>query len=227
MDEARALAQAMVTLGREAGRETVALITDMNQPLGRAVGNGLEVAEAVEILSGMHGEGRLCRLSLELGAEMLVLGGVAEHREQGIAMMREAISNGEGLRRFTAMVAELGGDTAYLAQPERLYQTHYTTDAKSASGGWVAAMDVRAMGRAAQLLGAGRETSDSAIDPAVGYVMLKELGDPVVAGEPVARFYYNDEARGKEAIAVFTAAITVGDAQPVLPPLLYDVMRMS
>ena len=233
-EEARALARAMVDLGRAAGRQTVAYLTDMNQPLGRAVGNGLEVAEAVEILSGRHLDGRLCRLSLALGAEMLALGGVAADAERGEAMLRRAIMSGEGLRRFMAMVAELGGDAASLNDPPSLYRTAYERDAVAGPGGgvaggardrWGAAMDVREMGRAAQMLGAGREKKGDAIDPAVGFVMRKELGDPVAKGEPLARFYYNDEARGREAMAVFGAAVLIADEPAQAPPLVYETIR--
>jgi pyrimidine-nucleoside phosphorylase len=225
INSARALARAMVDLGREAGRQTVAYITDMNQPLGRAVGNGLEVAEAVEILSGEHLDGRLCRLSLELGAEMLVLGSKADNTTQGREMMLAAIHNGEGLRRFKAMVQELGGDPATLEDPASLYRTNLVVDVPALVSGWLTGMDVREAGRAAQLLGAGRETKDDTIDPAVGYIMLKELGDPVAAGEPVARFYINDEARGREAMRVFAACLIISQQQRSAPPLVYEVVR--
>ncbi len=224
-EDAHALAQAMVDLGHAAGRQTVAYLTDMNQPLGRAVGNGLEVAEAVEILSGLHGDGRLCCLSVELGAEMLVLGGTATSYEQGVSMMRGAISSGEGLQRFKAMVGELGGDPAALDNPSSLYRTVYVRNAVAARDGWIMAMDVQEMGRSAQLLGAGREKKDDVIDPAVGYVMQKELGDPVKAGEPLARFYYNDERRGRDAMEVFEAAVIIGNKPVQAPPLVYEVVR--
>jgi pyrimidine-nucleoside phosphorylase len=225
LDGARALAQAMVDLGREAGRQTVAYITDMNQPLGRAVGNGLEVAEAVEILNGKHRDGRLCSLSLELGAEMLVLGGIAKDHGQGLMQMRAALAGGDGLRRFKAMAKELGGDTAYLDNPDRLCRTKWVLDAPSGSSGWLTAMDVREMGRAAQLLGAGRAAKDDAIDPAVGYIMLKELGDRVSPGEPVAKFYINDERKGREAMEVFSSALQITQEPKPVPPLVYEVVR--
>lgn len=222
---AKALAEAMVALGREAGLDTVAYITDMNQPLGRAVGNGLEVAEAIEILSGQHWDGRLCRLSLTLGAEMLVLGGLAEDNGQGLALMRDALASGEGLRRFKAMVMELGGNPDFIDEPERLYRTAVVRNAAAGQAGWVTGMNVREMGRAAQLLGAGRETKDDVIDPAVGYVMLKELGDRVEAEEPVARFFINDIERGREAMEVFGAALEIGNERLPVPPPVYEVVR--
>lgn len=224
-ESARALAQAMVDLGREAGRQTVAYITDMNQPLGRAVGNGLEVAEAVEILMGRHLDGRLCRLSLELGAQMLVLGGKAKDTAHGRDLMLNAIRSGEGLRRFRLMVEEMGGNASCLDVPENLYRTRHVADVTASSGGWLTAMDVREMGRAAQMLGAGRETKSDIIDPAVGYVMLKELGDCVKQNEPVARFYINDENRGREAMEVFRAALAITPEQQPVPPLVYEVIR--
>jgi pyrimidine-nucleoside phosphorylase len=221
IEGARALAHTMVELGREAGRRTVAFLTDMNQPLGRAVGNRIEVAEAVEILSGLHGDGRLCRLSLELGAEMLVLGGVAPDRERGLAMMRAAITSGEGLRRFRAMIRELGGDVSYIDEPRKLRQARLVEDVAAEGGGWLTAMDVREAGRAAQVLGAGREKKDDAIDPAVGYVMLKELGDRVEKGEPLARFYINDREKGREAVRIFRAALSISEEPRPAPPLIY------
>lgn len=225
LKSAAALARAMVDLGREAGRETIAYITDMNQPLGHAVGNGLEVAEAIEILSGKHQGGRLCRLSLELGAEMLLLGGIAQSREEGLARMRAAVASGEGLVRLKSMIRELGGDTAYIDEPARLYETRYITDVPAGCGGWLSGMHVREMGRAAQMLGAGREKKEDMIDPAVGYVMNKELGDRVEAGEPLAKFHFNDEAKGLEAMKIFTAALRISQQPEPVPPLIYEIIK--
>jgi pyrimidine-nucleoside phosphorylase len=222
LSDARALANAMVELGREAGRETVALVTDMNQPLGRAVGNGLEVAEAVEILSGKHFGGRLYRLSLEIGAWMLVLGGKAESREQGLEMMKEAITSGEGLRKLREMVVELGGNPTYLDKPGKLYNTAYIIDITADTAGWFSGMDTREAGRAAGILGAGRETKDDRIDSAVGYVMHKELGDYVDKGDTLARFYINDAARGKEAMQVFLSSLRITHNQQPIPQLIYE-----
>lgn len=224
-ERARALAETMVELGKNAGRETVAFLTDMNQPLGRAVGNGIEVAEAVEILSGRHGSGRLCRLSLELGAEMLALGHVAESRERGMELMRGAIESGDGLRRLKAMTAELGGDTAYLDEPERLYQTRQIEYVVSDAEGWLSSIDVREAGRAAQVLGAGREKKDDPIDPAVGYVMLKELGERVEKGEPLARFHINDVAKGIDAIRIFKGAVRIADVRKPAPLMIYEIIK--
>jgi pyrimidine-nucleoside phosphorylase len=225
LEDARTLAETMVGLGREAGRETVALITDMNQPLGRSVGNGLEVAEAVEILSGKYMDGRLCRLSLEIGAEMLLLAGKAASREQGMELLSDAIRSGEGLRRFRSMVEELGGDISYLDEPEKLYQTAHVIDAAADAAGWLSGIDTREAGRAAGILGAGRETKDDRIDPAVGFVMMKELGDRVEKGEPLARFYINDEEKGKEAMQVFKASIKITKERQPVPPLIYELVQ--
>ena len=224
-ESAEGLARAMVELGQEAGRETVAYITDMNQPLGKAVGNALEVAEAVEILSGEHGSGRLCRLAVELGAEMLVLGEKAKSLEEGRELMRRAIEDRSGLAKLRAMVYALGGDTAYIDNPDRLYSAGFTFDALAQSDGWLAAMDVREAGRAAQILGAGREKKDDIIDAAVGYIMRKELGDPVIKGEILATFYYNDEAKATEAVKVFLSACVISAHKPVILPLIYGIIR--
>ncbi len=225
LEEGRALARAMVDLGKAAGREVVAYLTDMNQPLGRAVGNGLEVAEAVEILSGQHGDGRLCQLSVLLAAEMVWLGGQVSSPQEAEARVREALATGEGLRRLRAMAVALGGDPAFADNPALLCRGARTTELRCAKTGYISQMDVRELGRAAQLIGAGRATKDDRIDPAVGYVLHRGLGDAVAAGDPLATVYFNDDARLREAVPVLESAIAIGESPIAPPPLLYEILR--
>ncbi len=225
LPEGRALAQAMVDLGKAAGREVVAYLTDMNQPLGRAVGNGLEVAEAVEILSGQHGDGRLCQLSVLLAAEMVWLAGQTSSLQEAETRVREALATGEGLRRLRAMAVALGGDPAFADKPELLYCGAQTVELRCTNTGNICQMDVRELGRAAQLLGAGRATKTDRIDPAVGYVLHHELGDPVAAGDVLATVYFNDGKRLQEALSVLEGAIAIGDSPVTSPPLLYEILR--
>ena len=225
LEDARALAAEMVALGREARRQTVAYLTDMNQPLGRAVGNALEVAEAVEILQGHHGQGRLCTLAVELGAEMLTLGGAARSMDEARKRLRGAIASGEGLRALRAMVDQMGGDTTYIDNPNKLYYANHTLEVTAQRDGYLSAIDVREAGRAAQALGAGRDKKDDVIDPAVGYVMHKELGDAVKKGESLATLYYNDAQKAAAVTTILHGAISIAEDKPSIGPLIYDIIR--
>ena len=225
LEEARALAQEMVALGREAGRDTVAYLTDMNQPLGLAVGNALEVAEAVEILQGRHTGGRLRILAVELAAEMLVLGGVAPSKEDGRDRLLAAIASGAGLSALRAMVTEMGGDASYIDNPEKLYFAKHTLEIAAPKNGYLSAIDVREAGRAAQALGAGRDKKDDVIDPAVGYVLRKRLGDAVRQGESLATLHYNDAARANAVTTILQGAFFISDTKADQPPLIYDIIR--
>lgn len=229
LEDARALARTMVELGAAAGREVVACLTDMNQPLGRAVGNALEVAEAVEILSGQHGGGRLCTLSVELAAEMVRLGQKAPTIEEAREQVRAALHSGAGFMRFKAMVAEQGGDVSYLDAPARLYGNARVAELRSESAGFLSSMDVRELGRAAQILGAGRTKKDEVLDPTVGYVLHCELGDRVEAGDLLATIYYNGdshkESQRLEAAGILRASLILSENSAPIPPMLYEILR--
>jgi pyrimidine-nucleoside phosphorylase len=222
--ESRALAEAMVQIGRGMGKKVVALITDMEQPLGRAVGNALETAECIETLKG-RGPRDLESLSLELAAWMLVLGGIAPALEPARARVRAALASGAGLRKFQEVVEHQGGEPRVCDEPWLLPRARETVDLTAEGDGRIARIGCRAVGHAAMLLGAGRETVESRIDPAVGIVLRKKLGELVMAGEPLLTVHLNDRRRLGEALEILRGAVTV--APEANPPgaLIKDVLR--
>lgn len=226
LEEARKLARAMVRIGERVGLKTVAVITDMNQPLGMAVGNGLEVKEAVEALSGGVPEGDpLYEVSMLLAENMLVLAGAAEDVTQARKKLKGALESGEGLEKLIQMVTALGGDPMHLKDPQRLVQVRFKEPLLARSGGYVTSVNAEKIGLAAQVLGAGREKKTDIIDPNVGVVMNKRLGDSVSAGESLAMLYANDDQRLREAEKILGGAVNVGPSQPQSAPIVYDVIR--
>ncbi len=226
LEEARKLARAMVRIGERVGLKTVAVITDMNQPLGMAVGNGLEVKEAVEALSGGVPEGDpLYEVSMLLAENMLVLAGAAEDVTQARKKLKGALESGEGLEKLIQMVTALGGDPMHLKDPQRLVQVRFKEPLLARSGGYVTSVNAEKIGLAAQVLGAGREKKTDIIDPNVGVVMNKRLGDSVSAGESLAMLYANDDQRLREAEKILGGAVNVGPSQPQSAPMVYDVIR--
>jgi pyrimidine-nucleoside phosphorylase len=222
-EDSSALAEAMVAIGRGMGRKVAALITDMNQPLGRAVGNGLEVGECVETLKG-RGPKDLESLSIELAARMLALGGVAATLETARVKVRDALASGAALRKFQEVVALQGGDPRVCDDPSLLPRAADTVALKAEQDGRVAAIACRAVGHAAMLLGAGRETVDSRIDPAVGLVLHKKVGDLVIKGEPLLTLHVNDPRRVGEALALLRGAIRIAPEAPARAPLIRAVL---
>jgi pyrimidine-nucleoside phosphorylase/thymidine phosphorylase len=222
-EDSRALAQAMVDIGRGMGKKVAALITDMDQPLGHAVGNALEVAECVETLKG-RGPRDLQELSVELAAWMLRLA-TGEALEAARSRVRAALASGEGLKKFREVIALQGGDPAVCDDPGRLPRAKRTVDVAAAASGHVTRIACAAIGHAAMVLGAGRETVDSAIDPAVGLVLHMKVGDPVREGEPVATLHVNDPARLDDAVARVRSAIEIGREAPPATPLVRLVIQ--
>jgi pyrimidine-nucleoside phosphorylase len=210
---ARALAAEMLTIGRRAGRRTTAVITAMDAPLGRAVGNALEVAEAVSTLRGA-GPPDLTELCLTLGGVMLALGGVAPTPEAGEAELRRRLARGDALERFQAMVAAQGGDPAVTERPERLPRAPVQAVVPAPRAGVVAAIDAAAVGLAAMRLGAGRAAKDDTIDPAVGVVVERPVGAEVGRGEALAIVHARDTAAAAAAVAEVGAAFAIGAAAP-------------
>ena len=198
----------------------------MNQPLGMAVGNGLEVKEAVEALSGGVPEGDpLYEVSMLLAENMLVLAGAAEDVTQARKKLKGALESGEGLEKLIQMVTALGGDPMHLKDPQRLVQVRFKEPLLARSGGYVTSVNAEKIGLAAQVLGAGREKKTDIIDPNVGVVMNKRLGDSVSAGESLAMLYANDDQRLREAEKILGGAVNVGPSQPQSAPMVYDVIR--
>ena len=217
--DAEKLARTMVNIGEAAGRRTVALITDMDVPLGHAIGNALEVAEAVDTLRG-RGPADLTAECVQLAANMLYLLGKGD-----IAycqtLSAQAIANGTAFAKLCAMAAAQGGDTAVLYDTGRFVPAAHRLPVTAAQSGYITQMNAEACGIASVVLGAGRETKDSPIDLAAGICMLKKYGDAVRAGEPIAWLYTNEAAALPAAARLYRDAITIGPAAPPARPLIY------
>ncbi len=225
LPEAQALARTMVEIGAHMGRRTVALVTDMNQPLGMAVGNGLEVREAIELLAGKIPSGDpLYEVSMLLASHMLLLSGLAKNEAETRAKLTQALTSGAGLQKLGAMLRALGGDVRCIEDPDSLCIVEKKIPVALGAAGYIAAMRAEEIGVAAQLLGAGRATKEDHIDPAVGLVMHKRQGMHVAADEPVATLYVNDPAHVEEAAALVRAAFTLSQEPPASMPMVYDVI---
>ena len=222
-EDSKALAEAMVRIGRGMGKKVSALITDMEQPLGRTVGNALEVKESVETLQG-HGPKDLESLSLELAAWMLHLGGIAPGLEAARTRVRDALASGAGLRKFQEVIGLQGGDPRVCDDTSRLPQARETIELRSEAEGRIAGIACRAVGHAAMLLGAGRETVDSRVDPAVGVVLHKKVGDPVREGESLMTLHVNERGRLEEATALLRQAVRIAREAPPASPLVRLVL---
>ncbi len=217
LSEAKELAACMVDIGSRVGRKTVAVLSDMSQPLGNAIGNALEVKEAIDTLSG-RGPGDLTELCLTLGSHMAVLSGAASSRKEARGMLEQAIESGMALEKFKAFLTAQGGDASVVDEPERLPAAKRLIEVPAKESGYVASIAAERMGLAAMLLGAGRATKESRIDLAVGIVLRKKIGDAVRAGESLATVYAN-EIGAEEAIARIYESIAIRP-EPVKPPAL-------
>lgn len=216
--EAENMADLMIDIGRKAGRKMVAVISDMSQPLGRAVGNALEVEEAVQVLKG-GGPEDLRQLCLELAGEMIRIGGRAESFEEGKETARQVLSDGRALEKFRQMVRCQGGDDRIVEEPERMGSSRYSRDVLAGRTGFIAETDTREIGRASQHLGAGRLRKEDEIDFTAGIRMHVRIGDFVKEGDVLATLYGADSRRLEEAKIIMEAAIRIS-AEPTAPPKL-------
>lgn len=216
--EAENMADLMIDIGRKAGRKMVAVISDMSQPLGRAVGNALEVEEAVQVLKG-GGPEDLLQLCLELAGEMIRIGGRAESFEEGKETARQVLSDGRALEKFRQMVRRQGGDDRIVEEPERMGSSRYSRDVLAGRTGFIAETDTREIGRASQHLGAGRLRKEDEIDFTAGIRMHVRIGDSVQEGDVLATLYGADSRRLEEAEIIMEAAIRIS-AEPATPPKL-------
>ncbi len=223
--EARRLARTLVRVGRREGLEVVALLTSMDQPLGREVGNASELREAIELLRG-GGPPDTRALTVRLGAEMLRLGGVARDLADGSRRIEAAIASGAGLEKLGQCIDLQGGDRRVLDRPDALLPRARRQQVVVARrAGVVAALDARAIGRAATLLGAGRLRQDDRVDPAVGVTLLRKVGARVGRGEPLAILHYNHARRLTGALPLVDGAFTVvagGRAARAAAPLVCE-----
>ncbi len=222
LEDAKQLAQAMVEIGRDAQRQTVAFLTDMNQPLGSAIGNALEVKEAIETLKG-HGPKDLEELVLQLASQMVVLAKKAPDVETAYEQLKEKLHRGEAFNKFKEFVQAQGGDVAQIENPDLLPKADSIIPVKASQSGYVHQIDALSIGLAAMKLGAGRATKDDMIDMAVGVVLDKKVGDSVGEGDVLAYIHAN-RVDNAEAISYIQKAYCICK-DPVCPPtLIYDVI---
>ncbi len=224
LPEARALARAMVGIGRLVKRRTVALLSDMNQPLGNAVGNALEVREAIDTLHG-GGPADFREHSLTVAAHLLMLARKAHTLAGAKRLLRAALADGSAWAKFRAFVGAQGGDLSVIDDPDKLPAADYVEVVRAPRSGFIRQIDAREIGLAAVDLGAGRHKKTDAIDHAVGFVIHHKVGDRVAKGDPLFTVHANDRARLKQAHERVAAAhlITAGKTAPL--PLFYGTIR--
>ncbi|MFF2910040.1 pyrimidine-nucleoside phosphorylase [Paenibacillus sp. NPDC057934] len=225
LDDSIALAQAMVDIGTHLGRNTVAVISDMDQPLGYGIGNALEIKEGIETLKG-QGPKDLEEVSLILGSHMLVLGGKARNEAEARTILKSHIADGTALEKFKQMVVAQSGDVTQIESPDKLPAAKRLIEVKAAAAGYVDGIQAEEIGIAAMLLGAGRETKESVIDLAVGIYLTKKVGDAVAAGETLAVLHVNDASEDKvaEAERKVIEAYRISSSPVVPPPLVYALV---
>lgn len=221
VEDARTLARTMVGIGQQMGKKVTALLTNMDEPLGRTVGNALEVIEAVEMLRGTA-PADYTELTLALTAQMLVLGGKAKDEAEARSKLQAVIADGSAEKKLQEMVKAQGGDPGAVADLSKLPRAKSTVKLGSIAKGFVTGIDSEAIGLAAMALGAGRETSTDLIDPAVGFVLEKKVGDAVEVGEPLLTIHYNTDARLADVKARILRAYRVGGAAPAKKPLVLE-----
>lgn len=220
LEDSRRLAQLMVDIGKRAGKKMCALITDMDAPLGRAVGNSLEVIEAIQTLRG-QGPRDFTDLTLALATEMLALAGMGDP-ETCRAMVEEAIMSGRALRKLIDMVRIQGGDTAYIMDTSRFPRAPYEREIFAGESGYITHMDTEELGEVSLMLGAGRNTLDGVIDMTAGFVLDKKTGEAVAKGERIATLYTSAERSLDDAERRFTQAVKIGQTPLPPRPLIFD-----
>jgi pyrimidine-nucleoside phosphorylase/thymidine phosphorylase len=219
LDDALALARSLVSIGESHGVRTEAFITNMDSPLGTAVGNALEIAECIQTLKG-EGPADLQALILRLGARMVQLADRARGDAEAEACVRDALQSGAALRKFAAMVVRQGGDAGIIDNPGRMPQAQRRQAIEAPTFGFILRIDAEAVGRAAVMLGAGRDRVDAPIDLAAGVVLLKKPGDAVAQGDRVLDLHYNDSQRLDQALELARSAIEIGAARAPAAPLV-------
>ncbi|MGN0795323.1 MAG: thymidine phosphorylase [Aristaeellaceae bacterium] len=223
VEDAIALAKAMVEIGTLSGKPVRAIVTGMGQPLGTHIGNALEVREAIDVLAG-RATGDLLEVALLLGSHMLVLGGRTDSTEEARALLLDALRSGAGLAKLRALIAAQGGDTACVDDPARLPHPALIREVRAGCEGYVSRMDTQALGYAAQAMGAGRVKKTDVIDPSVGYVLPVRIGERITPETVLCTLYARSEEDAARAEAAIRAAIVIGNAPVARPSLCYAVV---
>ncbi len=224
IETSRQLAQAMVAIGRELGKETIAVISDMNQPLGRAVGNALEVKEAIMVLQG-EGSPELRKLCLNIASNMLMIAGKVKNFNEGYYLLDDIISTGKALKKFKEFVAAQGGNAGVGEDLSLLPQAECQVEVKAETSGYISEIKTREIGLVSMVIGAGRATKKDIVDPAVGLVLNKRLGDKVEKDDILAFLHLNKTDYLKEAVRRVSKAFKISNYKPEELPLIYETIR--
>ncbi|SHH08352.1 pyrimidine-nucleoside phosphorylase [Tepidibacter thalassicus] len=223
LEDSFALAKEMVDIGNGMNRETIGVVTDMDQPLGFAVGNALEVKEAIETLKG-NGPKDFTELCLNLGAYMLMLAKIASSYEEGRKMLEESISSGKALDKLREFIEIQGGNKDVVDNYDLLPKATNVIEVKSPRKGYVSKIEAETVGLSAMMLGAGRETKEDKLDLGAGIVLNKKVGDFVEEGEILAHMYVNDTTKLESAKERLLSAYTISDEKPVERKLIYGIV---
>lgn len=221
LEDAKRLAQTMVRIGKLANRQTMAVISDMSQPLGEAIGNSLEVVEAIETLQG-KGPKDLEEMCYALGSQMVVLAKKADSLEEARQLLEEALHSGKALEKFRQMITDQGGDASVIDDPSKILTAKYEVEVPAETSGVVTKLVANELGIAAMMLGAGRKTKDEDIDHAVGIKLHKKVGESVSKGESLLTIYSNTEAI-EDVKALIDQNIEIGE-DGAEPPLIHDII---
>ncbi len=222
LDDAKSLAHAMVSIGKHLGRDTRAIITDMDEPLGQAIGNSLEVKEAIKTLKG-QGPKDLEELVIKAGGLMLTQGRVAKNVEEGEKMIEQAILDGSGYRKLLELFSHQGGDISYLLNPEKFSEAKYAIPVKATHRGYVSKIDCLALGLDAMRLGAGRAVLEDKIDMSAGLYLHKKVGDYVEDGETLLTIYTNKE-EVSDIVQNIASSYQISDQKVERAPLIHEVI---
>jgi pyrimidine-nucleoside phosphorylase len=225
-DEAHKLAEMMVSIGRGLGKRVVALITDMNQPLGRWIGNAVETREAIETLCGAL-NGDFAELCLELAAQMIIVGGLETDINKARAQARDAVASGQALERFRCVIEAQGGDARVLDDLQLLPQAGKQQIIAADRAGFITGVATDELGRIVMEWGGGRSRLEDRIDYGVGLYLHAKLGDRVNVGDPLVKAYFNEEAKWPELSARLQAAYHIEDAAPPPTTLIKAVISES
>ncbi len=223
-EDAKKLAETMVSIGTMAGKKTAAVITDMDQPLGNAIGNSLEVIEAIESLSG-RGPEDLMEVVYALGSKILMLAGSAQNETDAVNLMKSCIADGRAKQKLADFVEAQGGDTSYVWNTELFPKAAYTIEVPALKEGYISQIQAESVGTACMMLGGGRETKDSEIDLSVGIYLNKKVGSYVKKGEPIAVVYANDPKKGEVAVKQIQNAYGIESEKPADSKMIKAVIQ--
>jgi len=223
IDQAFILGKAMVDIGNDVEKDTIAIVTDMEQPLGNTIGNGIEVREAIELLKG-KGPEDLLELCRYLGSYMLLLAEKVSDLKEGMVKIQEVIDNGKALEVFKTFVESQGGDIKFIDQPELLHETKGIYEYQSTKNGYIHQLDAELIGKCALTLGAGRLNKSTKIDHQVGLELQRKIGDYVNVGDNIVKIYYNDKSKLDDAINFFDKALKISEESKEARKIIHGVV---